>query len=792
MIMKNSAVLLQIIIVTGLFLSSCGGGSHEMEQPDVKLWFENPASDWYEALPVGNGRLGGMVFGDPCRERIQVNEESLWAGQPMNNNNPDALPHLEELRQLLFDERSIQAQDLVAEHFLGTPPRIRSYQTAGDILISRDSISEYIGYKRELLLETGLASVSYQLGGVNYSEEIFSSSPDNVIVIHIEADQKSTLDLSIRLSREKDAHVYTEGSDELVMEGQIIDMPDEQRGPGGDHMKFAAILKIRNKGGKLISTDSTVLVEGADELTLLYTVATDYNLEKLNFDRSKNPKQICKSIIEKAGGKSYQKLKSIHEIDHAAMFNRVRLDLGSSEVSNLPTDQRLEAVKAGKKDPDLYATYFQYGRYLLMGSSRSPGVLPANLQGIWNHHFAAPWNSDFHTNINLQMNYWPADLANLPETIYPLTEFMDRLTGPGSKTAEEMYGTRGWTFHHLTDPFGRTAVMDGPWGLTPMNGPWMTFPLYRHFEFTLDTAYLEKIYPVLKGSALFALDYLCEDPDGYLVSNPSHSPENNYLLPDGRAALLTYSSTIDIQILTGLFRNFITAASALDRDQTLSTEIGEAILRFPPVRIGKDSTIQEWIEDYGETQVGHRHMSHLLGLYPLSQITPEMPDLYEAARKTIDKRLSAGGGHTGWSRAWIINFFARLQDGEKAWEHLQALLMKSTLTNLFDTHPPFQIDGNFGGTAGIAEMLLQSDGEIIRLLPAIPSEWQDGEVHGLCVRGGIEVSEKWSHGELTEVSLVSDYASRQMLIYNNKSSVIDLKPEEVLVLDGELNISDQL
>jgi len=781
------AVWIQLSIVVGLMIFSCGGPDSELEQPDVKLWYDQPASEWTEALPVGNGRLGGMVFGDPYREIIQVNEESLWAGQPISNNNPNALSNLPELRRLLFEGKNLEAQELVADYFIGTPPRIRSYQTAGNIIISRDSLSEYQNYSRDLLLEPGIASVSYDLGRVGYTEEIFSSSPDNIIAIHLKSNRQAALDLSIQLARSQDAQVYTEGGNEIVMEGQIVDVPDPLSGPGGDHMRFAAVLRVLNKGGKLSQADSMITVEGADELTLLYTAATDYNNHFLNFDRYINPKQTCQSILNEADGKSYEELKSTHIKDHAAMFNRVRLDLGRSKVSDLPTDQRLEAVKAGKKDPDLYATYFQYGRYLLMGSSRSPGVLPANLQGIWNHLYNAPWNSDFHTNINLQMNYWPANVCNLHETVLPLTEFMDMLTLPGTTTARHMYGARGWTFHHLTDPFGRTAVMDGPWGLTPLNGPWMTFPLYRHFEFTLDTSYLEKIYPLLRGSVFFALDYLSESPDGYLVSNPSHSPENSFEMPDGQRATLTYSATIDIQILTALFNNFMSAAAVLEEDLDIAIEVYNALERFPPVQIGKDGTIQEWIKDYKETEPGHRHMSHLLGLYPLFQINPETPELFEAARKTIEKRLSSGGGHTGWSRAWVISFFARLQDGESAWEHLQALITKSTLSNLFDTHPPFQIDGNFGGTAGIAEMMLQSDGEVIRLLPAIPSDWTDGEVHGLCARGGIEVSEQWENGELTGVTLVSISTSSQTLIYRDVTRSIELQPGVELKLNGELN-----
>jgi len=579
--MNYRAAWIQLSLVVGLIISSCGGSDCKLEQPDVKLWYDQPASEWTEALPVGNGRLGGMVYGDPYREIIQVNEESLWAGQPISNNNPDALSNLPELRRLLFEGKNLEAQELVANYFIGTPPRIRSYQTAGNIFISRDSLSEYQNYSRDLLFEPGIASVSYDLGKVSYSEEIFSSAPDNIIVIHMKANRQAALDLTIQLARSQDAQVYTEGGNELVMEGQIVDIPDPLSGPGGDHMKFAAVLKVLNNGGTLNLSDSMITVEGADELTLLYTAATDYNNHFLSFNRYIKPKQSCQSILNEVDGKSYEELRSRHSLDHAAMFNRVLLDLGRSKVSDLPTDQRLEAVKAGKNDPDLYATYFQYGRYLLMGSSRAPGVLPANLQGVWNHLYNAPWNSDFHTNINLQMNYWPANVTNLHETVLPLTEFMDMLTLPGATTARNMYGARGWTFHHLTDPFGRTAVMDGPWGLTPLNGPWMTFPLYRHFEFTLDTSYLEKIYPLLRGSVFFALDYLSEGPDGYLVSNPSHSPENSFEMPDGQRATLTYSATIDIQILTALFQNYMSAAAVLEEDLDIALDVYNALAQRP-------------------------------------------------------------------------------------------------------------------------------------------------------------------------------------------------------------------
>lgn len=769
---------------------SCNKNEYQYQQPEVKLWYGQPAREWTQALPVGNGRLGAMVYGGPFEERIQVNEESLWAGQPINNNNPDALSHLDELRRLLLEEKSIEAQDLVARYFIGTPPRIRSYQTAGNILISADSTGAVENYRRELILETGIARTTYTIGKINFTREVFASAPDNVIVIRIEADQKKSLNLKISLKREKDAETEITADGRIVMTGQIIDQPDSLSGKGGEHMKFAAILQAHNYGGELKRQDDYLQVVSADNLTLIYTATTDYNIEILNFDRKIKPADKCDELLNNLKGKSYKKIKMRHSLDHAALFNRVEMKLGQTENSGIPTDKRLAAVKQGGDDPGLCALYFQYGRYLLMGSSRKPGVLPANLQGIWNSKYNAPWNSDFHTNINLQMNYWPAEVANLPETILPLSKFFLELMEPGGITAGEMYGAGGWTMHHLTDPFGRTGVADGPWGLTPLNGPWMTFPIWRHFEFTLDTGYLQQYaYPLMKGAAIFVLDFLVAGPDGYMVTVPSHSPENNYRLPGkSQQATLTFASTIDIQIVRALFENTIEAAEILQQDPELRKRIKTVLSKLPPVKTGSDGTIQEWYYDYDEVEPGHRHMSHLLGLYPLDQINPQTPELYEAARKTIMKRLSHGGGHTGWSRAWMVSFFARLHDGNAAYKHLHLLLRKSTLDNLFDTHPPFQIDGNFGGTAGIAEMLLRSSPGTIELLPALPDVWQSGYVTGLVARGSVIVDLKWDDLQLIKAKL--EFRNDRKLTIRYKGMDLEIQGEKgkMVFIDNNLEI----
>ncbi len=779
------------ILLAGIFiLISCNENEITLKQPDVKLWYTQPATNWLEAIPVGNGRLGAMVFGGTYRERIQLNEESIWAGQPLNNNNPEALKHLDKLQQLLISGKVEEAYKLVGKYYIGTPPRVRSYQPAGDIIIISDSTGPITGFKRELILETGIARTTYKIGNTKYIREVFASAPDNIIVIHVKAEGPGKIDSEIFLSREKDATVSVQGNNQLVMKGQIMDAPDPQSGPGGKHMRFAEILKVKNPKGTVSAGDTSLTIRDAKELTLCFTAITDYDSKTLGFNRNINTENECRKILEQVEGKTYEKIRSDHIRNHAALFNRVSLKLPETEISLLSTDQRLEAIKQGKSDPAFAALYFQYGRYLLMGSSRSPGVLPANLQGVWNDKFKAPWNADFHTNINLQMNYWPAEIGNLPECVTPLSHFMHQLRAPGARTASEMYGARGWTFHHLTDPFGRTGVMDGPWGATPMDGPWMTFPLWRHYEYTLDTTYLkETAYPLMKGAAQFVMDFLIEDKEGHLVTAPSSSPENAYYIPGtDRKSVLTYASTMDIEIITALFHNTIKATEILQRDQELKDSLTSILKQLPPLKIGKDSTLQEWIKDYREVQPGHRHISHLLALYPLNQISPDKPELYEAARKTIERRLSHGGGHTGWSRAWIVNFYDRLHMPEEAHKHLMLLFRKSTLSNLFDTHPPFQIDGNFGGAAGIAGMLLQSQENQIRILPALPAEWDHGQVKGLKARGNFTMDITWENHQLKELRIESFGNLPCKIIYGDHEVSFDAKENELYVFNENLKL----
>ncbi len=745
-------------------------------EPETTLWYGKPASKWEEALPVGNGRLGAMVFGGVAQERIQLNEDSVWSGGPQDADNPAALVALPKIRALLFAGKYAEAQALTDQTQICEPSTRGSfgaYQMLGDLHLAFAETAPAGDYRRELNLDDAVVRVSYRIGDVKFVRETFSSARDQVIVTRITADKPGKVSFTAKLSRPECAVVKRAGDSALELSGQLFER-DQQPG-----MKFAAQLRAIATGGRIKVDEDSLHVEGADSVILLLAAGTDY--------RGKPYEKMIADQLAAASALPYEQLLSRHLADHRALFRRCMLDLGRTEASKLPTDQRLVAFANGGDDPALIALYFHLGRYLLISSSR-PGGLPANLQGLWADGVHTPWNCDYHTNINVQMNYWLAETTNLPQCVEPLVELIDAMRESGARTAKIHYNAGGWTVHTIHNVWGFTSPGENPsWGMFPMAGPWLCQHLWEHYTFSGDKEFLRRVWPIMRESAQFCLDWLVIDPrTGTLVSGPVNSPENSFIAPDGSRCSISMGPSMDQEIAWDLFTNVLDAAAALGVDDEFVKRVAEAREKLATPKIGADGRLMEWAEEFSETEPHHRHVSHLFALHPGRQISLRMtPELAEAARKSL---LARGDGGTGWSMAWKICFWARLGDGDHALTLLRNLLHPTGVMgtkydgggagvypNLFCAHPPFQIDGNLGGAAGIAEMLLQSQDGEITLLPALPHAWANGSATGLRARGGFTIDLAWHDGRLTRATVHASLASACRI--RSGDAVIELKAE---------------
>jgi alpha-L-fucosidase 2 len=750
---------------------------------DWNYYFKTPATVWEESVPLGNGRIGMMPWGGVERERVVLNEITLWSGQKQDADNPEAYQYLGKIRSLLFEGKNAEAQALMYKTFTckgqgSGGGSYGAYQVFGNLFLDfqySDSAAKVTNYRRELNLSKALATTSFQKGTVRYCREYFTSFTNDVGVIKLTADKKKAISFVLSMQRDEKYKVELDGNS-LIIHGQLS-------GDGilDNGMKYYGAVKVKLKAGKILYQNNSIIVTGADEAEILVSLATDY--------LQPDPKAFAQALIRKAEVQSYQKTKEKHIEKFGRLFNRVDITLPKNANSTLPINERLKVFIADSTDIDLAALYFQNGRYLLMSSTRV-GSLPPNLQGLWASQISTPWNGDYHLNINLQMNLWPAEVGNLSELQLPLVDYVKSLVKPGENTAKVYYNSRGWVTHMLGNVWGFTSPSEDPsWGATNTSGAWLCQHLWQHYEFTLDKDYLASVYPVLKGAAEFFSDMLVKDPrSGYLVTAPTTSPENAYFTADGARVNICAGSTMDNQIVRELFTNTITAAELLGKDNDLIHELKAKREKLAPNRVGQYGQIMEWMEDYKETDIHHRHASQLYGLHPGNELTYEKtPELMKAARTTLERR---GDESTGWSMAWKINFWARLKDGNHAFKLIRNLFIpvsekngnRGTYPNLFSSCPPLQIDANFGGSAGIAEMLLQSHSGYIELLPALPDAWSEGAVSGICARGGFVISMNWVERTLNTVSVLAKNSGKAILVSGGKRKEITLKKGQKITL----------
>lgn len=720
---------------------------------ELKLWYDKPATIWNEALPLGNGRLGAMVFGDPAVERLQLNEETIWAGSPNSNAHTKSIEALPKVRQLVFEGKFDEAQALATQDIMSQTNDGMPYQTFGSAYISFPGHQKYTNYYRDLNIENATATVKYTVNGVEFTREILTSFSDQVIVVKLSASQPGQITANVFMNSPIDKTVPSTEGDQIILSGVGTNF----EGVKGK-VKFQGRIEAKNKGGEVSASNGILIINKADEVTLYISIATNFkNYQDITED------EVAKSklFLEKAISKDFETIKKAHVAYYQKFFNRVTLDLGSNAAIKKPTNERIRDFK-NQFDPQLASLYFQFGRYLLISSSQ-PGGQPANLQGIWNDMVTPPWDSKYTTNINAEMNYWPAEVTNLTEMHEPFIQMAKELSVTGAETAKTMYNANGWVLHHNTDIWRVTAPVDSAAsGMWMTGGAWVSQDLWERYLYTGDINYLKEIYPVIKGAADFFLDFMITDPNtGYLVVVPSSSPENTHAGGTGKATIAS-GTTMDNQLVFDLFSNVIKASKLVAQDENYTKKLSEALAKMPPMKIGKHSQLQEWQDDWDNPKDNHRHVSHLYGLFPSNQISPiKTPELFEGAKQSLIYRTDES---TGWSMGWKVNLWARLLDGNHAYKLIQDQLHLvtadqrkggGTYPNMLDAHQPFQIDGNFGCTAGIAEMLMQSQEDAIHLLPALPTVWKDGSIKGLVTRGGFVIDMTWKNSKVSTLKVYS-------------------------------------